>query len=683
MPKPPTSNDGLPDFPLNDEIPDELPGDDEDADLSQVHAGNRDLSHFTAILEETSTAFGESSKKFAKNSDAQVAALGELTASIEDLKSTIQKWKPDQTPEGTPAGRPFENPAVRNASAFSPNSPEAASLAANGRFENPSVRDACAFRPDSPEARELAATGRYENPASKSASVFSPDSPEAQAALSRSYANPAIKSASAFSPGSPESSPQFAAALSQRFEQAGASAFAPESPDDSPLGTTGRHANPAFKQTAAFAPESPESESRSLFEVQNPAIRNASAFSPNSPSRENISAYDPPAPHVDPTFKSPNMVPGRETGRDGVDAKLKAGEFIIRPEAVKAVGPKYLEHLNATLQRPEAHATGGNVGTSPINTSNTQMFARGGSVQAGENHAKRFAVGGEAMAGFRRWETQFHDLRSDHAASRHQYQNLNAGNQYSPAAQAGRDLVSGYHAGERSGHGSIVAATVSGAVQGGQMGGAIGAAAGGLVAAFKSVTSAASDAAKNLAQYDARASMANAKANVRQITGDIQRARFISPELTRFTDVSSRFSQSAQNAQAAVMKAALQQLVPLLEKLMDLVDKYGGAATEVFAEVSGQVDKIIQFMASIGATNQVLALISKFVAASAKELKAMNTKTKIPPGGVDLFMQAFLDGKGMDTSHENEGVFPGDGKRRVPGPAWDDWRRQNQGNPGF
>ncbi|CAB4191709.1 hypothetical protein UFOVP1229_100 [uncultured Caudovirales phage] len=318
----------------------------------------------------------------------------------------------------------------------------------------------------------------------------------------------------------------------------------------------------------------------------------------------------------EPSFDSHGLIPGKDTTQDRVNVKAKSGEFIVRPEAVKAIGLRKLEEFNSLKQKPpEFHARGGLVGKDrPAVAFKTP-----------ERQPKAYSVGGIVAS-----------VIGGGVAGSHQ----------SRPNEIGRSVVAG-------------------AFEGGMAGGPLGAATGAVVAGFKAVSATAKESAERLGKFNAGIATANAKANYRQITGNVQRADFLSPQLSRFTDVNSKLSQSGQNLEALFLKFGLRAVVPILEAMQKGIETYGGAISEHIAKMLEGMAAIVEVMGGLPGIGGSAADAAKMLDAMAGDIREMNFRGKNPDikGGMDKFMKEFLDGHGMDDSKDAWGGPNGGGNQ--------------------
>lgn len=183
---------------------------------------------------------------------------------------------------------------------------------------------------------------------------------------------------------------------------------------------------------------------------------------------------------------------------------------------------------------------------------------------------------------------------------------------------------------------------------GSAVGAGVGAAAGAAVAGINSLARSAEMAAENLGQYSAQMSEANAEANFRQIIGNINRAQAIAPEVSRYTTATSKLGESAQDLQAAVLQAALKQVLPLLESLVDLIETHGEAFTEELSRILEMIVKIVEEMAGWGFASPILVSIARGMSDTARNLREINERGRNEEGvEVDKFMQQFLADGGV------------------------------------
>lgn len=201
---------------------------------------------------------------------------------------------------------------------------------------------------------------------------------------------------------------------------------------------------------------------------------------------------------------------------------------------------------------------------------------------------------------------------------------------------------------------STIASGLSGAGAGvsagfGPAGIAMAASAYAVVGAFDAVTKSAEAAAKNLGQYNAKMSFANAQANIRQIKGDVARAGVIGDNVARYTDSTSRLSEFAQNAQAAFLKAALDQIVPILEKIADGIDEYGPMVLDGVISILETLNAALSTIPDILNVNVSIAKgIAKSSLDAAKNLKELNDRDRDKDmKNIDFFTDEFFATGGM------------------------------------
>jgi hypothetical protein len=308
-------------------------------------------------------------------------------------------------------------------------------------------------------------------------------------------------------------------------------------------------------------------------------------------------------------YASPNLVPGKDSGGDVVDAKLRRGEFVMRPEAVKSHGVDFMEKINAGEKPPaghqEKHAWGGIVG-----------MARGAM-----NATNKFV----------------------------------ATNQGSYATyQATSVLNSGGILG-KSAAGAISGA-VSGAATGNPAMMAIGAASGAVVSAFKAVGDSAKAAANQLQMYDANIAEANALAEHRQVHGDIKRAEIVGKDVSQYTETTSKISQHGQNLEAITLKAGLAVLNPILELLEPILAFLTDFLKVSITEIMAALAAVVPWLDGV---STVLDPIAKALADGAASLRqvAINGQPDVKGMDVDHFMDRFLKGHGVkDEEHEKPPV---------------------------
>jgi hypothetical protein len=323
----------------------------------------------------------------------------------------------------------------------------------------------------------------------------------------------------------------------------------------------------------------------------------------------------------EPQFESHGLIPGHET-QDRVNVKAKSGEFIVRPEAVKAIGVRRLEEMNSLKQKPpEFHARGGIVGKDR----SPEAF------KSPDRQPKAYSVGGAvkwvggAFAG----------------VGKQAFENtVNKGKEYLDNVKDAQKSSKGDFSGALS-----VAATALGPFV------SVGAKA---ALAIGKISTNAEEAAKRLGKFNAGIATANAKANYRQITSDVQRADFLSPQLSRFTDVNSKLSQSGQNLEALFLKFGLRAVVPILEAMQKGIETYGGGISEHIAKMLEGMAAIVEVLGGLPAIGGSATDAAKMLDAMAGDIREMNFRGKNPDikGGMDKFMKEFLGGHGMDDSKD-------------------------------
>lgn len=216
--------------------------------------------------------------------------------------------------------------------------------------------------------------------------------------------------------------------------------------------------------------------------------------------------------------------------------------------------------------------------------------------------------------------------------------------------------------------GGAINGAMAGAAIGGPVGAGVGAAAGAAVSAINAMGEAARAAATNLGQYSATMSMANAEADIRQVKGDLNRAQAVAPEVARYTEATSKLSQSAQDLQAAVLQAALKQALPLLESLVNLIETHGAAATEQLSGILEMLSQIIDGLAEWGVVSPMVAAIARGMADAARNLREMNDRERLGDGvEVDQFMAEFLAGGGTGDDPARPNPAPMNGAQGVGG----------------
>lgn len=336
----------------------------------------------------------------------------------------------------------------------------------------------------------------------------------------------------------------------------------------------------------------------------------------------------------EPSFDSHGLIPGKETTQDRVNVKAKSGEFIVRPEAVKAIGVRRLEEMNSLKQKPpEFHARGGLVGKDrpavAFKTPERQPRAYSiGGIVAG---AAGFVGGAFANVG--------------RGVAQGVYQGVqNAGQLAGNVARTAGNI------GQAAGTGVSAAAQAISMISSGPVGAAVQLAA----KSFGMVSTAAKDAAARLGKFNGQIAVSNAKANYRQITSDVQRADFLAPKLARFTDANSKLSQSGQNLEALFLKFGLRAVVPILEAMQKGIETYGGGISEHIAKMLEGMAAIVEVMNGLPGIGGSAADAAKMLDAMAGDIREMNFRGKNPDikGGMDKFMKEFLDGHGMDDSKD-------------------------------
>jgi hypothetical protein len=203
---------------------------------------------------------------------------------------------------------------------------------------------------------------------------------------------------------------------------------------------------------------------------------------------------------------------------------------------------------------------------------------------------------------------------------------------------------------------------------GGPWGAAIGASVGSIAdgatkikKAFEGVSDKATDAAKRLGQFNGTIALANAKAGVRQTFGDMGRANFLKPELSRFTDVQSKLSQQAQDVGALALKAGLKIIVPIMEKILEVIERlieqgseWAAGSLDGLADIQKDCAEILSFISGgfLGSEDA-----GKFLKGMAGDIREMARIAKKDAGqkwdGLDPFTRDFLNGGGMGLNLNN------------------------------
>jgi len=323
-------------------------------------------------------------------------------------------------------------------------------------------------------------------------------------------------------------------------------------------------------------------------------------------------------------FASSGIVPGEKTGEDKVPSALTEGEFVMRPEAVKAHGVDKLEEMNNTLQKPESQSK-----DESVYLAEPQKHRTGGEV-------KGFSIGGYIGGRAR-------------AASRGAYM---AGGTYGAYEAATRSN----EAPQRPN--AIGGSMVSAAMQGGANGGGLtGAAMAAVVAGFKAVGESANAAAEQLKGYSASIATANANAKNKQIIGDIRRAGVVGDAVGKHVEHTSNISQSNQNFEAALMTAGLAILNPLLELLTPVIEMVNEFLGNQVAEFVNMLANLLEAAGEIiDWLNGPMAGVPEWIGKTAGDMRTARDgiKTLVKQGAkdevgmdIDQWMTQFLNGHGM------------------------------------
>ena len=152
--------------------------------------------------------------------------------------------------------------------------------------------------------------------------------------------------------------------------------------------------------------------------------------------------------------------------------------------------------------------------------------------------------------------------------------------------------------------------------------------------------------ASRLDKYSGSIASANAKAEERQIIGDVRRAEYVGKEVGRYTEVASKFSQHAQDLEATLLKAGATILSPLLEMLEPVAQFMLKHAENFISEMLDSMGRLVQFIAII--TEQEIPDFAIALQAVAFEIKNAANKDKEKEGlDINEFMASFLAGHGM------------------------------------
>jgi len=335
----------------------------------------------------------------------------------------------------------------------------------------------------------------------------------------------------------------------------------------------------------------------------------------SGPARESIPSATQPSSAASSaggeSYTSPNVVPGKDSGGDVVDAKLRRGEFVMRPEAVKSHGVDFMEKINAGEKPPaghqEKHAWGGIVGMA----------------RSAMNATNRFVA------------TNQGSYATYQATSV-----LNSGGILGKAASGAiSGAVSGAAAGASTGNPALMA---------------IGAAAGLVVSGFKAIGGAAKEASKQLEMYDAHIAEANAEAEHRQVHGDIRRSEIVGKDVAQYTETTSKLSEHGQNFEAIIMKAGLfvvNPLLSLLESIISFISDLPNAPAKMIAAIVSAIE------ASLSGWTPMLDELVKTLTLGANSLAQMTANTAPKDAGVDVdaFMNRFLVGNGMGHDDQAHG----------------------------
>lgn len=363
-------------------------------------------------------------------------------------------------------------------------------------------------------------------------------------------------------------------------------AFQPAIPAPSPS----RPDSDVAESTPPKSPESTKSAHREFTppkspENAKPSPREFKSGAPFFATREKFSP-----PDMKESYSGHGLIPGKETTHDRVDVKAKSGEFIVRPEAVKAFGVRNLEAVNAMKQKPpEMHATGGVIGK------DRKDF------KTPERQPRAYSVGGIVQA-------------------------------VSYGAQSGRWQAQTNKIGT-----SIIAGAASGAAAG-----PLGAATGAVVAGFNSVAATAKEASSRLNGFSAGLSAAKGREEQRQALGDIKRAKFLDPELSKFTDAQSKFSQTQQNVEAALMKALLPVVTPLITMADSGLKSIATIGTTAQATMADGISSVL-FVLQQKESARYWREIAENTRKTAKALESQEV-------GGDPFMKDFLAGFGANMN---------------------------------
>lgn len=185
------------------------------------------------------------------------------------------------------------------------------------------------------------------------------------------------------------------------------------------------------------------------------------------------------------------------------------------------------------------------------------------------------------------------------------------------------------------------------------------AAAGGAATALNAVMKSANNASASLSKYSGQMSVANANADTRQILGDVGRANTLADGVSKYTNVTSKMSEMAQNAQAAFLKAALDKIVPALESILAAIEKYGPMVLNSAIDIMEMLDGIIQSIPDIVGGITPLKVISSGMLDAAKTLRELNERDKMQNlKDAEGFLDQFLSFGGMGIDPAWKGNNP-------------------------
>lgn len=191
-------------------------------------------------------------------------------------------------------------------------------------------------------------------------------------------------------------------------------------------------------------------------------------------------------------------------------------------------------------------------------------------------------------------------------------------------------------------------------------------AAGGAASALNAVMKSANNASASLAKYSGQMSIANANADIRKILGDVGRANTLAGGVSRYTDVTSKMSEMAQNAQAAFLKAALDKIVPALEAILAALEKYGPPMLNFFIDIMELLDGVIQSIPDLLGGIMPLKVISSGMLDAAKTLRELNERDKMKNlKDAEVFLDQFLSFGGMGIDPAWKGNNPPPNKHPV------------------